>query len=139
MIKSIFTDVYVQSFPQASRYNVYVILLHFLLNRYDSKSTQISFFVLCTFLFKAVQQLGSDFVCNFIQSMDGERDPRNLVLCFQCLQYMTKYLDIGKIIHDLIQKEKNRNFFFFLIEPYKEELFEVVACYFPMEYKPVRI
>lgn len=45
--------------------------------------------------FLAVRQLGSDFVCNFIQSMDGERDPRNLVLCFQCLQYMTKYLDIG--------------------------------------------
>ncbi|CAF0740565.1 unnamed protein product [Rotaria sp. Silwood1] len=98
IIKSIFSDVYVQSFPQASRYNVFVILLHFLLHRLD-----------------AVRQLGSDFVCNFIQSMDGERDPRNLVLCFQCLQYMTKYLDI---------------------EPYKEELFEVVACYFPMEYKP---
>ncbi|CAF0896713.1 unnamed protein product [Adineta steineri] len=98
MMKSIFSDVYVQSFPQASRYNVFVILLHFLLYRLD-----------------AVQQLGSDFVCNFIQAMDGERDPRNLVLCFQCLQYMTKYLDI---------------------EPYKEELFEVVACYFPMEYKP---
>jgi hypothetical protein len=49
------------------------------------------------FILKAVRQLGSDFVCNFIQSMDGERDPRNLVLCFQCLQYMTKYLDIGKI------------------------------------------
>jgi hypothetical protein len=113
MIKSIFTDVYVQSFPQASRYNVYVILLHFLLNRYDSKSIEISFFVLCTFLFKAVQQLGSDFVCNFIQSMDGERDPRNLVLCFQCLQYMTKYLDIGKIIHDLIQKKQSKFPFFF--------------------------
>jgi hypothetical protein len=50
-----------------------------------------------SFFFKAVRQLGSDFVCNFIQAMDGERDPRNLVLCFQCLQYMTKYLDIGKI------------------------------------------
>ncbi|UJR33379.1 hypothetical protein I4U23_020827 [Adineta vaga] len=98
MIKSIFSDVYVQSFPQASRYNVFVILLHFLFTRLD-----------------VVRQLGSDFVCNFIQSMDGERDPRNLVLCFQCLQYMTTYLDI---------------------EPYKEELFEVVACYFPMEYKP---
>ncbi|CAF3886142.1 unnamed protein product, partial [Rotaria sp. Silwood2] len=98
MIKSIFSDVYVQSLPQAHRYKVFVILLDFLLHHLG-----------------AVQQLGSDFVCNFIQSMDGERDPRNLVLCFQCVQYMTKYLDI---------------------EPYKEELFEVVACYFPMEYKP---
>jgi hypothetical protein len=53
---------------------------------------------------KAVRQLGSDFVCNFIQSMDGERDPRNLVLCFQCLQYMTKYFDIGKITNDMISK-----------------------------------
>jgi hypothetical protein len=51
------------------------------------------------FIFKVVRQLGSDFVCNFIQSMDGERDPRNLVLCFQCLQYITKHLDIGKIIN----------------------------------------
>ncbi|CAM4866542.1 unnamed protein product [Rotaria socialis] len=98
IIKAIFSDVYVQSFPQASRYNVYVIFLHFLLYRLD-----------------VVQQVGSDFVCNFIQAMDGERDPRNLVLCFQCLQCMTKHLEI---------------------EPYKEELFEVVACYFPMEYKP---
>jgi hypothetical protein len=38
MIKSIFTDAYVQSFPQASRYNVYVVLLHFLLNRYEGKN-----------------------------------------------------------------------------------------------------
>lgn len=98
MIKSIFSDVYVQSLPQSNRYNVFVVLLHFLINRLET-----------------VRQLKSDFVCNFIQAMDGERDPRNLVLCFQCLQYITKYLDI---------------------EPYKEELFEVVACYFPMEYKP---
>ena len=38
MLKPIFSDVYVQSFPQASRYNVYVIFLHFLLNHLNGKS-----------------------------------------------------------------------------------------------------
>ena len=96
MIKAIFADVYVQSFPQASRYNVYVVLLHFLLHRLDGKQTRSKENRCNCFVYSAVRLLGSDFVCNFIQSMDGERDPRNLVLCFQCLQYMTKYLDIGK-------------------------------------------
>ena len=41
MIKSIFSDVYVQSFPQASRYNVYVTFLHFLLNRSNGKISSI--------------------------------------------------------------------------------------------------
>lgn len=27
--------------------------------------------------------LGADFVFGFVQSMDGERDPRNLLLAFQ--------------------------------------------------------
>ena len=54
-----------------------------------------------SFSISVVEQMGSDFVCNFIQSMDGERDPRNLVLCFQCLQCMVKYLDIGKFDNEL--------------------------------------
>jgi len=55
MIKSIFSDVYVQSFPQISRYNVYVILLHFLLYRLDGKLIKIFVFNLrdFSFLFKS--------------------------------------------------------------------------------------
>jgi hypothetical protein len=41
MIKAIFADVYVQTFPQASRYHVYVILLHFLLHRLDGKNKRV--------------------------------------------------------------------------------------------------
>ncbi len=53
MIKSIFSDVYVQSFPQGSRYNVFVILLHFLLYRFDGKLVEflkniILFFESCS-------------------------------------------------------------------------------------------
>jgi len=114
MIKSIFSDVYVQSLPQSNRYNVFVILLHFLLNRLESMpknkikwSEEIIWNI-----FVAVQQLKSDFVCNFIQSMDGERDPRNLVLCFQCLQYMTKYLEIGKQCKTIWK----RNFYFYSLQ-----------------------
>lgn len=30
-----------------------------------------------------LKSLGADFVFGFVQSMDGERDPRNLLLAFQ--------------------------------------------------------
>lgn len=33
--------------------------------------------------FTELKGLGADFVFGFVQSMDGERDPRNLLLAFQ--------------------------------------------------------
>ena len=60
--------------------------------------------------------MGSDFVLGFITAMDGEKDPRNLVLLFAVLPTIAKCLPLG---------------------PFVEELFEVVAAYFPIDFVPV--
>ncbi|XP_055485963.1 MMS19 nucleotide excision repair protein homolog isoform X4 [Psammomys obesus] len=60
--------------------------------------------------------LGADFTFGFIQVMDGEKDPRNLLLAFH-------------IVHDLISKD-------YSLGPFVEELFEVTSCYFPIDFTP---
>ncbi|XP_039565222.1 MMS19 nucleotide excision repair protein homolog isoform X2 [Passer montanus] len=60
--------------------------------------------------------LGANFTFGFIQVMDGEKDPRNLLVAFQ-------------IVHDLIAKD-------YALGPFVEELFEVTSCYFPVDFTP---
>uniref|UniRef100_A0A8C4KCZ9 MMS19 nucleotide excision repair protein n=1 Tax=Dromaius novaehollandiae TaxID=8790 RepID=A0A8C4KCZ9_DRONO len=60
--------------------------------------------------------LGADFTFGFIQVMDGEKDPRNLLVAFQ-------------IVRDLIVKN-------YALGPFVEELFEVTSCYFPIDFTP---
>lgn len=59
--------------------------------------------------------LTDEFIPKFIQAMDGERDPRNLVIAFKTLKLMTRLLDVSKCI---------------------EDLFELLWCYFPITFKP---
>uniref|UniRef100_A0A674PIT4 MMS19 nucleotide excision repair protein n=1 Tax=Takifugu rubripes TaxID=31033 RepID=A0A674PIT4_TAKRU len=60
--------------------------------------------------------LGADFVFGFVQSMDGERDPRNLLLAFQVAK---------NIIHRGYE-----------LGSFTEEMFEVTSCYFPIDFAP---
>ncbi|XP_062070832.1 MMS19 nucleotide excision repair protein homolog isoform X2 [Lepus europaeus] len=60
--------------------------------------------------------LGADFTFGFIQVMDGEKDPRNLLVAF-------------RIVHDLISRD-------YSLGPFVEELFEVTSCYFPVDFTP---
>ncbi|XP_043840486.1 MMS19 nucleotide excision repair protein homolog isoform X3 [Dromiciops gliroides] len=48
--------------------------------------------------------------------MDGEKDPRNLLVAF-------------RIVYDLISKD-------YSLGPFVEELFEVTSCYFPVDFTP---
>ncbi|XP_016150386.1 MMS19 nucleotide excision repair protein homolog [Sinocyclocheilus grahami] len=60
--------------------------------------------------------LGADFIFGFVQSVDGERDPRNLLLAFQVARNIIhRGYDLGKFV---------------------EELFEVMSCYFPIDFSP---
>uniref|UniRef100_A0A8C5Q3D9 MMS19 nucleotide excision repair protein n=1 Tax=Leptobrachium leishanense TaxID=445787 RepID=A0A8C5Q3D9_9ANUR len=99
VLKSIFQEVHVQSLMQMDRYTVYMIITNFMKIREEE-----------------LKNLGADFTFGFIQVMDGEKDPRNLLVAFH-------------IVHDIIAKHYN-------LGPFVEELFEVTSCYFPIDFHP---
>ncbi|XP_026207027.1 MMS19 nucleotide excision repair protein homolog [Anabas testudineus] len=99
MLRSLFQDVHVQSLMLAERSCVYSMLI----NLMETREAEL-------------KGLGADFVFGFVQSMDGERDPRNLLLAFQIAQnIINRGYDLGK---------------------FTEELFEVTSCYFPIDFTP---
>ncbi|KAA8581184.1 hypothetical protein FQN60_002765 [Etheostoma spectabile] len=99
MLRSLFQDVHVQSLMLAERACVYNMLINLMATREAE-----------------LKGLGADFVFGFVQSMDGERDPRNLLLAFQIAKNIVlRGYDLGK---------------------FAEELFEVTSCYFPIDFSP---
>ncbi|XP_023610630.1 MMS19 nucleotide excision repair protein homolog isoform X3 [Myotis lucifugus] len=99
VLKAIFQEVHVQSLPQVDRHTVYSIITNFMRTREEE-----------------LKGLGADFTFGFIQVMDGEKDPRNLLVAF-------------RIVHDLISRD-------YSLGPFVEELFEVTSCYFPIDFTP---
>ncbi|XP_077482044.1 MMS19 nucleotide excision repair protein homolog [Stigmatopora argus] len=99
ILKSVFQDVHVQSLTLLDRAAVYKMLINIM----DTREAEL-------------KNLGADFVFGFVQSMDGERDPRNLLLAFQIAK---------KIVH------RGYN-----LGTFSEELFEVTSCYFPIDFTP---
>ncbi|ETE68003.1 MMS19 nucleotide excision repair protein-like protein, partial [Ophiophagus hannah] len=99
VLKAIFQEVHVQSMLQLNRHTVYSIITNFMSNR----ETEL-------------KGLGADFTLGFIQVMDGEKDPRNLLIAFQ-------------IVRDITVKG-------YALGPFAEELFEVTSCYFPIDFTP---
>lgn len=61
-----------------------------------------------------VHEMGFDFIYGVISAMDGERDPRNLLYLFNWLPKFLKSFSFGHLT---------------------EEMFEVMACYFPVDFR----
>lgn len=59
--------------------------------------------------------MSGDFLYGLINSIDGERDPRNLDLIFS---FMPDFLSQYPLLH------------------LAEEIFEIFACYFPIDFNP---
>uniref|UniRef100_W8BDA6 MMS19 nucleotide excision repair protein n=2 Tax=Ceratitis capitata TaxID=7213 RepID=W8BDA6_CERCA len=66
---------------------------------------------------KALMRSGTDFMFGVINSIDGERDPRNLDFVFS---FMPDLLNRFPLFH------------------LGEEMFEIFACYFPIDFTPSR-
>lgn len=59
--------------------------------------------------------MGSDFVYGVINTMDGERDPRILLTLYEFLPTFLATFPLGHLADDM---------------------FEVIACYFPIDFNP---
>ena len=64
----------------------------------------------------AMKNISRDFVVGVIQAMDMEKDPRNLLISFELIRSTVATLPE--------------------FSEFTEELFEVIACYFPISFKP---
>lgn len=68
------------------------------------------------FLIADLQIISSEFVHGVISSVDGERDPRNLMFIFHMLPEFLHFFPLGQLT---------------------EDTFEVIGCYFPVDFNPV--
>jgi len=48
------------------------------------------------FFLLVLKQMGQDFVTGFIHAMDGEKDPRNLLLAFSLVKLIIREFDISQ-------------------------------------------
>ncbi|KAI1278074.1 MMS19 nucleotide excision repair -like protein [Halotydeus destructor] len=89
-------NLYVPQFPVNVRYTAYQIIAHLIEVNLD-----------------ALTSLNYDFVSGFIQVIEGERDPRCLLLTFNLFHLVMRDRPLGH---------------------YDEDAFDVVSCYFPITY-----
>ncbi|XP_076650340.1 MMS19 nucleotide excision repair protein isoform X2 [Halictus rubicundus] len=98
LFRVLFEHVQCQSQLLSDRRNIYLIFTILLQNRIED-----------------LKAMGPDFVFGVISSIDGERDPRNLMLLFSILPQFIQEFSLGHLA---------------------EEMFEVIACYFPVDFNP---
>eukprot|EP00743_Colponemidia_sp_Colp-15_P006061 GILK01006515.1.p1 GENE.GILK01006515.1~~GILK01006515.1.p1 ORF type:complete len:1082 (+),score=185.82 GILK01006515.1:34-3279(+) len=99
--KALFFDIHIQSLTQAARKACLDMVL-LLLRRYSVN----------------VKEAATEFSAGVIQAVDGEKDPRNLLVSFQCVRETM-----------LVFPES-------VLSPLYEELFDITSCYFPITFNP---
>ncbi|KAL3986387.1 Dos2-interacting transcription regulator of RNA-Pol-II family protein [Acanthocheilonema viteae] len=90
---------------------------------YAQKERFLFYQILDILLYKYFKELSTNaqFVSYFISSISGERDPRCLILIFRLFCTVCKYFSSGDF---------PRNLF----DIHSSDLFDVVACYYPIEF-----
>ncbi|KAA3681108.1 DNA repair/transcription protein MET18/MMS19 [Paragonimus westermani] len=95
----LFANLVVQSLTKSARLRVFKVL-HTMLHGH-----QLS----------GLQSMGSEFVSAYVQAIDGEKDPENLILIFQMNLIVMRHFPIDHV---------------------KEDFFEVMSVYFPVDFSP---
>ncbi|BEJ17350.1 hypothetical protein CspHIS471_0607510 [Cutaneotrichosporon sp. HIS471] len=96
--RAIVENVNMRAYPQGVRHQVYLLFDALLAgHRYAFKS------------------MGPEFISSYCKMVDGEKDPRNLMLLFQLDTVILREFNVASQI---------------------EELFDITFCYFPITFRP---
>jgi len=98
MLDNLFRQVMIQQQVVKDRHTVFSSLDSLLTNRLD-----------------VIKSLSTQFTIGFLQAFEGEKDPRNLLMIFDCVARMLDLLDIDHL---------------------REDIFESLAVYFPVDFNP---
>ena len=115
VVRNIFDHVAVQSMTQSGRKLALDILLQFVRKQPDE-----------------LIQLGEYTIAGMIRSIDGEKDPRNLLVTFQLASFLLCCGSNGVGLSTPSSKRFQAD----LLEQYLEEIFELTSCYFPITFHP---
>ncbi|KAL1408286.1 hypothetical protein Q8F55_005092 [Vanrija albida] len=96
--REIVENVNMKAYTQSVRHQVYLLFDSFLTHHRD-----------------ALKRMGPDFVSSFAKMVDGEKDPRNLMLLFQLDRVILLEFDVKAHIDDI---------------------FDITFCYFPITFRP---
>jgi len=99
VVRTVFGDVIVQTLVQSDRRLVYEMFEYLLSDRLSD-----------------LQGIAAEFVCGFVQAVDSEKDPRNLLLSLRLVESVAKEFTLDSTL--------------------AEQLFEVAACYYPIDFSP---
>eukprot|EP01132_Coremiostelium_polycephalum_P003883 gene3883-4846_t len=99
LLRSIFQEVHPSTLSQVHRKMV-IQIIEIMLSKHLAE----------------VQELKDDFMVGFLQFIDAERDPRNLMANFQL---------VPKVIRSIPEHKK-----------FMESLFEILSCYYPISFNP---
>lgn len=101
LLHEMFTHVHCQTLQRSERNTIFLILKYIIYNKSDEAS-----------------EMNDEFVNGVMNCIDGERDPRNLLLLFEMIpDFLSKFPPGNKT----------------------EDMFEIIACYFPVDYNPVSL
>ncbi len=108
-----------KNFPKSSSVQILQQLFQHIPCQSQVREDRANIFQLIKFLTDHCRQelepMGADLIYGVISAIDGERDPRNLLFLFQNIpEFIRKYS----------------------LKHLGEEMFEVFACYFPIDFHP---
>lgn len=119
VIRGILAIVQMNHLPQDSPERLFRVLFENVQCQSQVSSDRYNIYLIFTTLLRNraedLKAMGPDFVYGVLTSIDGEREAKNLLLLFSILPHFMKEFSLGHLT---------------------EEMFEVIACYFPVDFNP---